>query len=110
MAASRAIAVDSEIDGIPARPSSAETSPSCMTPLPDSDGSSSCSASTRPARRWYCSAWRMTPPGRAQVDVWIGEGGEGVPPLPCDHLDAGRHLDRARSADLGDLAAADQQV
>ena len=45
-------------------PSSAETSPSCMTPFPDSDGSSSCSASVRPARRWYCSAWRMTPAAR----------------------------------------------
>ena len=30
---SRAIIVDSEIDGIPARPSAAETAPSCMTPV-----------------------------------------------------------------------------
>ncbi len=49
---------------MPARPSSAETSPSCITPAPESDGSSSCSASTRPARRWYCSAWRITPAER----------------------------------------------
>ena len=45
-------------------PSSADTSPSCITPSPDSDGSSSCSASRRPARRWYWSAWRITPAER----------------------------------------------
>ena len=43
---------------MPARPSRAEISPSCMTPAPLSDGSSSCSASTPPHRRWYCSARR----------------------------------------------------
>ena len=58
IAASRAIIVDSEMLGMPARPSRAETSPSCITPRPDSDGSSSCRASTPPHSRWYCSARR----------------------------------------------------
>ncbi len=35
-----------------------------MAPPADSDGSSSWSASTRPARRWYWSAWRITPAER----------------------------------------------
>ena len=43
---------------MPASPSSVETAPSCITPSPDSAGSSSCSASTPPASRWYWSAWR----------------------------------------------------
>ena len=47
--------------GCPARPSSADTSPSCITPAPDSEASSSWSASRRPASRWYWSACRMTP-------------------------------------------------
>ena len=46
---------------MPARPSRADTSPSCMTPLPDSVGSSSCRHSTPPASRWYCSALRRMP-------------------------------------------------
>ena len=41
MAASRAMAVDSETDGRPASPSSAETAPSCITPVPDRERSSS---------------------------------------------------------------------
>jgi hypothetical protein len=61
MAASRAIVVDSETEGIPLRPSSAETAPSCIAPSPDSDGSSSWSASVRPASFWYWSALRSTP-------------------------------------------------
>ena len=48
--ASRATIVDSDTDGIPARPSRAETAPSCITPSPDSAGSSSCSAITPPAQ------------------------------------------------------------
>jgi hypothetical protein len=35
-----------------------------MAPSPDSVGSSSCSASGLPARRWYWSAWRITPAER----------------------------------------------
>ena len=35
-----------------------------MTPPPESDGSSSCSAIIRPASRWYWSAWRITPAER----------------------------------------------
>ena len=59
------------------RPSSTRTPTGCRparaapTPRPrasrppaESDGSSSCSASSRPASRWYWSAWRITP-GRA---------------------------------------------
>ena len=63
---------------MPARPSSADTSPSCITPSPDSVGSSSCSAIVRPASRWYWSAWRITP-GRAHRQAVVGEaGGAGV--------------------------------
>ncbi len=58
MAASRAIIVDSEIDGMPASPSRALTAPSCMTPSPDSVGSSSCRATTPPHSFWYCRARR----------------------------------------------------
>ena len=43
---------------MPASPSRAETSPSCITPAPERLGSSSCSASTPPHSRWYCSALR----------------------------------------------------
>ena len=43
---------------MPASPSRAETSPSCITPAPDRLGSSSCSASTPPQSRWYWSALR----------------------------------------------------
>ena len=57
---SRAIIVDSETDGTPASPSAAETAPSCMTPSPESSGSSSCRAIGRPPRRWYWSARRST--------------------------------------------------
>ena len=46
---------------MPATPSSALTSPSCIAPSRESVGSSSCSASTPPQRRWYCSAWRSIP-------------------------------------------------
>ena len=53
--------VDSLTLGMPAMPSSALTSPSCMAPRPLSAGSSSCSASSPPARRWYCSALRIIP-------------------------------------------------
>ena len=60
-AQSRAIIVDSLTLGIPATPSSALTTPSCIAPVPDSAGSSSCSASTPPHSRWYCSARRKTP-------------------------------------------------
>ncbi len=42
-------------------PRRAETAPSCMTPSPDSVGSSSCRAMTPPASRWYCSARRSIP-------------------------------------------------
>ena len=42
-------------------PSIALTAPSCIAPLPLSDGSSSCSAMTPPASRWYCSALRSIP-------------------------------------------------
>ena len=37
------------------------TSPSCMTPRPESVGSSSCRHRIRPASRWYCSALRRMP-------------------------------------------------
>ena len=60
-AQSRATMVDSLTLGMPAMPSSALTSPSCMAPRPLSAGSSSCSASSPPARRWYCSALRIIP-------------------------------------------------
>ena len=50
-----------EIDGIPASPSRAETAPSCITPSPDSAGSSSCRAITPPHSRWYWSALRSIP-------------------------------------------------
>ena len=73
-AQSRATIVDSDTDGIPARPSSADTSPSCIAPSPDSEGSSSCSASSRPASRWYWSAWRITPAERTGQPV-VGEAG-----------------------------------
>ena len=48
ISASRATIVDSLIDGMPVTPSCALTSPSCIAPLPLSDGSSSCSAMTPP--------------------------------------------------------------
>ncbi len=60
-AQSRAIIVDSLTLGIPSTPSSVLVAPSCIAPRPDSDGSSSCRASTPPHRRWYCSARRKTP-------------------------------------------------
>ena len=63
---------------MPATPSSAEISPSCMAPSPDSDGSSSCSASTRPASRWYWSAWRITPAERTGQPVVREPGGARV--------------------------------
>ena len=75
---SRATITDSETDGMPATPSSAETSPSCITPSPLSDGSSSCSASVRPASRWYCSAWRITPAERIGRPSSVKPGGAGV--------------------------------
>ena len=43
---------------MPARPSAAETGPSCMTPSPESSGSSSCRAMTPPQSRWYWRARR----------------------------------------------------
>ena len=46
---------------MPSRPSRAETSPSWMTPLPESVGSSSCRAMIPPASFWYCSALRSRP-------------------------------------------------
>ncbi len=46
---------------MPASPSRADTSPSCMTPRPESVGSSSCRHRTLPASRWYCSALRRIP-------------------------------------------------
>ena len=46
---------------MPASPSRAETAPSCITPSPDSAGSSSCSAITPPHSRWYWSALRSIP-------------------------------------------------
>ena len=46
---------------MPASPSRAETSPSCITPLPESVGSSSCSAITPPTSFWYWSAFRRMP-------------------------------------------------
>ena len=60
-AASRATIVDSDSDGIPAIPSRAETAPSCITPSPDSAGSSSCRAMIPPLSRWYCRALRSIP-------------------------------------------------
>ena len=42
-------------------PSAALTAPSCIAPPRESVGSSSCSASTPPHRRWYCSALRSMP-------------------------------------------------
>ncbi len=53
IAASRAIIVDSEIEGTPPIPSAAETAPSCIEPPAESSGSSSCSAIGRSTRRWY---------------------------------------------------------
>ena len=49
-------------------------------------------------------------PGRAQVHVRVDEGREGVQALGVDHLGAVGRLERPGRADLGDLAAADQQV
>ena len=46
---------------MPASPSRADTSPSCMTPRPESVGSSSCRHRTPPASRWYWSALRRIP-------------------------------------------------
>ena len=46
---------------MPAIPSAALTAPSCIAPPRESVGSSSCSASTPPHRRWYCSALRSMP-------------------------------------------------
>ena len=42
-------------------PSAALTGPSCIEPPRESVGSSSCSASTPPHRRWYWSALRSMP-------------------------------------------------
>ena len=70
--ASRATIVDSETDGIPVRPSRAETAPSCITPSPESAGSSSCSAITPPHSRWYWSARRSMPGGDDRLAV-VGE-------------------------------------
>ena len=58
--------------GIPAMPSSALTSPSCIAPRPLSDGSSSWRASTPPHRRWYCSALRSIPARDDRLAV-VGE-------------------------------------
>ena len=46
---------------MPARPSRADTTPSCITPRPDSVGSSSCSAMIPPHSFWYWSALRRIP-------------------------------------------------
>ena len=45
---------------MPSRPSAAETGPSCITPAPESSGSSSCRAIVPPQSRWYCRARRRT--------------------------------------------------
>ena len=71
-AASRATIVDSDSDGIPASPSRAETAPSCITPSPESAGSSSCSAITPPHSRWYWSALRSIPARHDRLAV-VGE-------------------------------------
>ena len=57
---------------MPASPSRAETSPSCMTPVPESVGSSSCSAIMPPHSRWYCSALRRMPGAVDRLAV-VGE-------------------------------------
>jgi len=50
---SRATITLSDTAGMPASPSRVETSPSCMTPSPETSGSSSWRARTAPAIRWY---------------------------------------------------------
>ena len=57
-ARSRAIAASSEAAGIPGRPRSAETRPSCMTPRAESARSCGCSKTGRSAARAYSSALR----------------------------------------------------
>ena len=49
-------------------------------------------------------------PGRAQVHVRVDEGGEQVAALAVEHLGAVGRLERAGRADLGDLAAAHEDV
>src|SRR5262245_17661649 len=44
------------------------------------------------------------------MDVRVDESGERVQACCLDHLGARRRFERARRADLGDLATADQQV
>ena len=103
---SRAIIVDSETAGIPASPSAAETSPSCITPSPERSGSSSWSAITPPARRWYWSARRST---RAFA---IGRPSSEKPTAPASrelgHL--GQLLARHPPGDVGDEADRDRRL
>ena len=85
-------------------PSAAETSPSFITPPPESSGSSSCRAITPPARRWYWSARRST---RAFA---IGRPSSEKPIAPASrelgHL--GQLLARHPAGDVGDEADRDR--
>ena len=77
-AQSRSIIADSATDGQPARPSSADTAPSCICPSRERDGSSSCSGSRRPVTTLYCSA-RCNRPADDNGSAVVGEpGGPGV--------------------------------
>ena len=60
------------IDGIPAIPSRAETAPSCITPSPESAGSSSCSAITPPAQPLVLERLAQHP-GRGDRLAVVGE-------------------------------------
>src|SRR3954465_4428030 len=64
---------------MPVMPSIALTAPSCIAPRPDSDGSSSCSAITPPARRWYWIALRRIP---ADTTGFSPSGEPSAPPPP----------------------------
>ena len=59
-ARSRAIALSSAAAGMPARPSRADTAPSCMTPPPESARSCGCSKTGLPAERAYSRALRRS--------------------------------------------------
>ena len=62
-------------------PSAALTAPSFIEPPRESVGSSSCSASTPPHRRWYCSALRSIPALRTGVPSSVKPSAPSAPQL-----------------------------
>src|SRR5260370_1153865 len=107
--------VDSETDGIPAMPSRAETSPSCMTPSSESDGSSSCRAMVPPASRWYCRARRSIPAETTGLPSSVNPGAPvgDEPRAELDHVSAAyEHVEAGVDAGprVEHVGAADEQL